>query len=70
MTNPTPRDAAPSDVQRLQAVNDAMAGIDQVGELPLDDAFARLEAVHRALAEALNPGEERREETPGGEGHP
>ena len=62
MTKPTPRDAAPGDVQRLQAIEEALAGIDDLGELPVDDALARLDAAHQVLAEALNPGPGRREE--------
>ena len=62
MTNPTPRDAAPGDVQRLQAIEEALAGTDDLGELPVDDALARLDAAHQVLTEALNPGSGRREE--------
>lgn len=66
MTNPTPRDAAPGDVQRLQAIGEALAGTDDLGELPVDDALARLDAAHQVLTEALNPGPGRREESGAG----
>ena len=55
MTAPTPRSAAPGEVQRLQAINEAMRRLDEVGELPADEALAHLEEVHQVLAEALNP---------------
>ncbi len=66
MTNPTPRDTAPGDVQRLQAIGEALAGTDDLGELPVDDALARLDAAHQVLTEALNPGPGRREESGAG----
>ncbi|WP_130873659.1 hypothetical protein [[Pseudopropionibacterium] massiliense] len=62
MTRPTPRDVAPGGAQRLQAIEGALAGIDALGELPVDEAFARLEAAHQVLADVLNPGPGRREE--------
>ena len=62
MTNPTPRDAAPGDVQRLQAIEEALPGDDELGELPVDDALARLDAAHQGRVEALRPGPGQREE--------
>lgn len=55
MTTPTPRSTAPADVQCRQAVIDAMADLDQLDELPVADALARLEAAQQQLATALNP---------------
>lgn len=46
MTNSTPRDAAPGDVQRLQAIKEALVEIDDLGELSVDDALVRLDAAH------------------------
>lgn len=62
MTKPTPRDAAPGDVQRLQAINEVLYGTDDLGELPVDDALARLDEAHRVLVDALNPGAGQMEE--------
>ena len=63
MTGITPRDVVPGDVRRLQTIADTMAGVEGVEKLPVDEAISRLEAAHRALAEALKPETERR---PGG----
>ena len=63
MTGITPRDVIPSDVRRLQAIADAMAGVEGLEKLPVDEAIFRLEVAHRALAEALKPEAERQ---PGG----
>ncbi|MDO5094271.1 MAG: hypothetical protein Q4D79_12815 [Propionibacteriaceae bacterium] len=55
MTSPTPRSAAPGDVQRRQAVTEAMASLDDLAELPVEVALQRLEAAQQQLAAALNP---------------
>ena len=60
MTGITPRDVAPGDAQRLQTIAETMAGVEDLEELPVDEAISRLEAAHPALAGALKPETERR----------
>lgn len=60
MTGITPRDAVPGDVRLLQTIAETMAGVEDLEELPVDEAISRLETAHRALAEALKPETERR----------
>lgn len=60
MTGITPRDVAPGDAQCLQTIAETMAGVEDLEELPVDEAISRLEAAHRALAGALKPETERR----------
>jgi hypothetical protein len=52
-------------------VDDAIAGLSALGELPLDDRPAVLEAVHDRLREILGElGEPGRPGRPGSPGHP
>lgn len=54
MTVPTPRSAAPSDVRRAELVEEAMAAIEGIDDLPLAEQAARLMEVQAVLAGVLN----------------
>lgn len=51
---PTPRSAAPSIVRRTELVTEAMAGLDGMEGLPLDEQTAKLSEAQRILAGVLN----------------
>lgn len=54
MTVPTPRSAAPSDVRRIQLVEEVVAALDGVEDAPLEAQVARLGEAQQVLAAILN----------------
>lgn len=54
MTAPTPRSAAPSDVRRLQAVEEVLAALEGSEDAPLQDQVERLDDAQAALSRILN----------------
>ena len=51
---PTPRDAEPTDVNRQRRARQAVAGLEQLGQLPLPAQVEHLERAQRILAEVLD----------------
>ncbi len=51
--NPTPGTAAPSGVRRQRAVQDAMASVEDVGELSVAEQLQRLDEAQQVLAAVL-----------------
>lgn len=53
MENPTPTTTAPMGVRRQQAVQDAMASVEDITELSVVDQLQRLDQAQQVLAAAL-----------------
>ena len=51
---PTPRSAAPSEVRRTELVEEVMAGLESLDELPLEEQTAKLAEAQRVLQAVLN----------------
>ncbi|HJE51807.1 MAG TPA: hypothetical protein K8V15_07495 [Tessaracoccus flavescens] len=54
MTVPTPRNAAPSDVRRVELVEEVMASLESLDDLPLEQQAAKLSEAQGILAGVLN----------------
>lgn len=54
MNTPTPRSAAPSDVRRLQLVDEVLSGLDGVESASLDEQVERLGDAQAVLSGILN----------------
>lgn len=52
-SNPSPGSAAPSEVRRQQAVQDAMASVEEIGELDVAEQLQRLDEAQQVLAAVL-----------------
>ena len=53
MDTPSPMHAAPIDVRRQQAVQDAMASVDDISELSVAEQFQRLDEAQQVLSAML-----------------
>lgn len=53
METPSPMQAAPPALRRQRAVQDAMAGLEEVGELPVTQQLQRLDEAQQVLAAVL-----------------
>lgn len=51
--NPSPQTAAPSGVRRQQAVQEAMASVENIGELGVAEQLQRLHDAQQVLAAVL-----------------
>lgn len=52
--HPTPRSAAPNEVRRTELVAEAMAALDGIDELPLEEQTAKLAEAQTVLQAVLN----------------
>ena len=52
-SNPSPGSAAPSGGRRQQAVQDAMASVEEIGELGVAEQLQRLDEAQQVLAAVL-----------------
>ncbi len=52
-SNPSPGSAAPSGVRRQQAVQDAMASVEEIGDLGVAEQLQRLDEAQQVLAAVL-----------------
>lgn len=53
MDNPTPTTAAPMALRRQQAVQNTMASVEDITELPVPDQLQRLDEAQQVLAAVL-----------------
>ncbi len=51
--NPSPGTAAPSGIRRQQAVHEAMASVEDIGELSVAEQLQRLDEAQQVLAAVL-----------------
>lgn len=65
MSEVTPRQVAPAHVRRQSLVDDAMAALEGVEQLPLAEQLTRLEEAQAVLARVLDNPDEAQRPIPG-----